>query len=248
MKKMCFMVLIITSMFTGVLYAQEEMKIVYFDNYSPFSWKDDKEVMQGILIDVLNEALQTQMGIRLSHKGYPWARAQKLVEMGEADAFVTVPTPERRAYTEISAEPVLTADVTMFTKKGHPKMDEFSKITTYTDLKGYKLLSYIGNGWAEKRLAGFELDLCAQMDNVFWKLAAGRGDLFVQNSQVGNYTIKKLKMQDQIVELPSVLESIPFHLCIGKKSPYVKILADFDKTLKQMRESGKLQEIYNKYK
>ena len=248
MKKIGFMCLLFFLCMVGALYAQEEMKIVYFENYQPFSWKNDSGMMQGIMIDVLNEAIQTQMGIRISHKGYPWRRAQKMVRNGDADAFVTVPTAERREYTEISTEAVLTVEVTMFTRKGHPRIGEFRKIKTISDLKGFKLLDYIGNGWAEIKLAGFERELCPKMDNVFFKLAKGRGDLFVQGSQVSHYTIKRLKLEDQIVEIPNVLESTSFNLCIGKKSSYVKIIPDFDETLREMRESLKLKEIYDKYK
>ena len=248
MKKIGFMCLLFFLCMVGALYAQEEMKTVYFDNYQPFSWKNDSGIMQGIMIDVLNEAIQTQMGIRISHQGYPWKRAQKMVRDGDADAFVTVPTAERREYAEISTEAVLTVKVTMFTRKGHPKIDEFRKIKTISDLNGFKLLDYIGNGWAKIKLAGFERELCPKMDNVFFKLAKGRGDLFVQNSQVSLYAIKRLKLEDQIVEIPNVLDSTPFNLCIGKKSSYVKILPEFDETLRKMKKSGKLQEIYDKYK
>ena len=247
MKEIGFVFLLFFCFLADALYAQEEMKIVYFDNYPPFSWKNDSGIMQGILIDVLNEAIQAQMRIRISHEGYPWARAQQRVRNEESDAFVTVPTAERREYTVISTEAVVTADVTMFTRKGHPKIDEFRKIKTFSDLKGFKLIDYIGNGWAETRLAGFDRDLCSKMDNVFFMLGRGRGDLFVQSSQVGNYTIKKLKLYNQIVEIPNVLESTPFHLCIGEKSSYAKIIAGFDETLRKMRESGKLQQISDKY-
>lgn len=48
--------------------AAEPMKIVYFQDYPPFSWSQNNQ-MQGILIDVLDEALKNRMDIELSHKG-----------------------------------------------------------------------------------------------------------------------------------------------------------------------------------
>lgn len=243
------MIILIIILFSGISSAQDTMKIVYFNNFPPFSWEDNQNrLMKGILIDVLNEAIQNHMGIRLSHKGYPWLRAQKMVESGQADAFVTIATLQRRKYTEISREAVLTRQATLFAQKGHDKMEEFRKIETLSDLKGFKLLDYIGNGWAEKNLSGFKRDMSSTLDSVFKKLAHGRGELTVQNSQVSNYTIKELGLTDKIVEIQTVLASDTFHLCIGKKSPYVNILADFDETIRKMQKSGILQTIYDQYK
>ena len=229
------------------LVAQETMKFVYFNNFPPYSWEDDSGQMRGILIDIVNEAIQTRMGVSVSHQGYPWARAQLMVREGAADAYISVPTPERQTYAEISAEPVLLNTVTLFTRTGHPKMDALKQIKTIADLQPFFLLDYVGNGWAEKNLAGLNIDWCAKFDNVLLKLAKGRGDITAQGAQVTKYTIKKLGLEDQIIEIPVVLDSVSFHLCIGKTSSFVRILPAFDETIKKMKEDGTLQKIFEKY-
>ena len=87
-----------------------------------------------------------------------------------------------------------------------------------------------------------------KLDYVLAMLINGRFDIFVDTSQVVRFNIKKLNYQDQIVELPNIVDSAPFSLCIGKESPYVNILPEFDKTLKDMKKDGILQKIYDKYK
>lgn len=248
MKKHSCLCCLVILLFASWIGANEALNIVYFDSYPPFSWQDENEQMKGILIDVLNEAIQTRMGIPISHSGYPWARAQKMVLEGMADGFVTVPTPERKEYIKASKEPVVVLEVTLFTQKGHPKMEELKKIHTFADLQGFTLLDYIGDGWGEKRFAGFEVDLCPKVENVFLKLQRGRGDLFVQNSQMSHHVIKQLGLQEEIVEIPNVLETSTFHLCIGQHSAFVDILDEFDKTIEAMRADGTLQTIYNAYK
>ena len=57
------------------LVAQETMKFVYFNNFPPYSWEDDSGQMQGILIDIVNEAIQTRMGIPVLHQGYQFCRS-----------------------------------------------------------------------------------------------------------------------------------------------------------------------------
>ena len=110
--------------FSTPLFAQDAMKLVYYNDFAPFSWEDSEKQMHGILIDVMNEAIEKQMGIDVSHKGYQWAKAQKTVRDGEADAFITIPTPARREYTQISSEPVIVGKVAIFTSDGLAKSND----------------------------------------------------------------------------------------------------------------------------
>ncbi len=249
MRKISFALLVFLS-FSAVptlSFSKDVMKMVYFNNYAPFSWEEEKQ-MHGILIDVLNEALQKRMGIHVSHEGYPWARAQMMVKDGSADAFATVPTPERETYTNISNEPVILAKITLFAKKESPKLKDFRKIKSISDLKGIKMGNYTGNGWAKKNLEGMNIDWASSLDTTLRKLVKGRFDLFVGVSPVALFNIKKLSYKDQITEIPNVIDSVSFNLCIGKNSPFVSILPKFDETMKQMSEDGKLEEIYKKYR
>lgn len=244
MKKI--ILLLVFLLFAAPLHAQETMRLVYFENFPPFSWREDDQ-MQGILIDVVNEAVQARMGIPVSHEGYPWARAQRMVKSGEADAFVTIPTPERKEYTKASNEPVITTKVTLFTNINHERMEEFKNIKVIADLKSFRLVDYIGNGWAHENLSGFNVDWSPHMNNVLHKLAHNRGDLFAQVSQVTRYTIKQLGLEDVIVEIPTVLDSATFNLCIGHNSPFINIIPKFDEIMNDMRNDGKLHEIYATY-
>ncbi|OQY59925.1 MAG: hypothetical protein B6245_04100 [Desulfobacteraceae bacterium 4572_88] len=229
--------------------AQKAMKVVYFDNYQPFSWFDEQQGMRGILIDVLNEIIGKRMKISLAHEGYPWARAQKMVRHGKADAFVTVPTPERRSYTNVSSEPVTVVNVGLFTKKGNPKMEQMRNIRGIADLKDFSLISYLGAGWAKKNFKGFEVEWADNLDVALKMLAKGRSDIFAQPAKVVLFNIKKQGYQDQIVQVPDVtLDSIDFKLCVGKESPHGKILPEFDDAMKGIRTDGTLEAIYAKYK
>jgi len=50
------------------LCAGDTMIFNYFDNYMPYSWKENKQ-MRGILIDIADEAVRKRMGIEVIHKG-----------------------------------------------------------------------------------------------------------------------------------------------------------------------------------
>lgn len=246
MKKLILVITVI--LFSTPVFSQQPLKVVYFHNFPPFSWEEEGE-MKGIFIDVLNEVIAKNMGIPISHKGYPWARAQMYVEHGEADAFVTVPTPKRRIYTKMSNESIIVSKTSIFSKKGHPRIEEMKSIKTIEDFRKFRLITYIGDGYSKKLFPDWE--------NVMWKptldnclkLLKGRGpEIFVQSSEVTNFRIKALGYQGQFVELPSPVKALPFHLCIGNKSSYLNVLSKFDKVLKKMKKRGGIKEIIYNYR
>ena len=238
---------ILTTFISTPAFPKNPLKLVYFESYAPFSWKENNQ-MHGILIDVLNEALQKRMEIPVIHEGYPWKRAQIMVKRNIADAFATVPTPERKEYTVISNEPVVLATFKMFINKNDPKIEQYKKIKTINDLKPFKLGQYIGSGWAQKSLANMKVMWTSKLDSVLTMLLHNRFDIFIDTSQVIHYNLKQMGYQNQIIELPTILDFVPFKLCIGKKSSYVNTVLKFDTTIKEMKKDNKLQEIYDKYK
>ncbi len=227
--------------------AEEEMKLVYFYDFEPFSWIDSNHQMQGVLIDILTESLNKRMGIKISHKGYPWARAQKYVKFGNADAFATVPTSERKTYTQISDEPIITTTFTIFTSKSNPKIEKLKMITSIQVLSNYSNIHYIGSGWAKKNLSTKHIYWVPTLSKALSLLANERYDVFIDASQVIRYNIVKMGFKDKIIELPNILATDTFNLCIGKTSPYLKILPKFNKTIQIMKKDGSLQKIYKKH-
>ncbi len=244
MKKI--IVLMIILLFPVSAFAQSPMKLVYFDNYPPFSWKDNNQ-MKGILVDVLTEVIQTQMGIQVSHEGYPWARAQMMVKVNKADAFVTVPTLKRRSYTEISTEPVIVITASFFVSKKSLKLQALLTAKTLSDVMNYNHIQYIGNGWANQNLGDMNVRWVSTLRETLYCIAKNQYDVFVENSIVARFNIKKFGYQDQIIEIPSSINRLSFNLCIRKKSPYVNILPKFNVAIIEMRKSGRLQEIYDRY-
>jgi len=227
--------------------SREALRIAYFESFSPFSWADKNQVMHGILVDVLDEALTQRMKIPLTHRGFPWVRAQMMVRNGDADAFCTIPTKERRAYTEISTEPLINATYTMFVQRNNPVIERLKLVKTLDDLHPFLHAHFHGSGWARQKLAGMRVDWAPNVDVALLKLAHGRDDVFVDVAEVLRVRIKALGLADAIVELPQVLDMQPFNLCIRKTSPDTALLPDFDKTMRQLRNDGTLSAIYNKY-
>lgn len=245
-----FYIMGIIIFFKTLSFAQSSMQLVYFNDFAPYSWEKN-EKMQGILIDIANEAIQSRMNIPIVHTGYPWARAQKQVKTGQADAFITFPTPSRLKYTNVGDEVVIVNVATLFTKDRSSVVEQLKQVKTITDLKGIKLIDYIGNGWAKKTFIsekGFDVQWVSRVEQVYRMLAKDRGEAMVTDSNVGHYTIKRLGLEKELVEVPKSLMNIKFKLCIGKHSQYLKIIPEFDETIRRMKNEGKIQEIVDRYR
>ena len=228
-------------------WATTPMHIAYFDYFAPFSFRNVKQEMQGVFVDVLIEALQNRLEIPLTHQGFPWARAQQMVKEGYADAFCTVPTPERRAYTDVSTEPLVTATFTMFARRNGPNLAKLNEVKVLSYLSPFLIGHYLGSGWAHQKLGGMRIDWATNLDMALRKLAYGRNDVFIDVAEVIRPRIKELKLENDLVELPQILDTQQFNLCVRKESALTKILPDFDKVIRQMRSDGTLAAIYRKF-
>ncbi len=247
-----FITLFIYFFIVGASFAQsgssDVLRMVYIENYPPLSWKKDK-VVTGISIDVLTEALQNRMGIKVSHMVYPWKRAQSMVKKGKAEGLITLPTDARRAYAKVCKETVFSANFTLFANTNNSRINQLKKIRRIDELKEFKIGHILGSGWAEKNLIDLNVQWVSNVESNLRKIAKGRIDATIYNTFVGNWTIKKLGLKNQVMEIPeAALRLIPYHLMINKNSKFVEILPKFDKTIKEMKNDGTLDRIFTKYK
>jgi len=141
-----------------------------------------------------------------------------MVKKGKADALITL-CGTRGDWTQSGNEVVLTLEIKIFVKAGNPKIHQLEGVKKLDDLKPFRLIDYAGNSWCQKKLIdrNFKVDLAPNKNAIFPMLIKERGDANLCNSMTGRYFIKKSGLKDQIVELPPVLEKVPFHLCVGKK-------------------------------
>jgi len=222
-----------------------EFKLV-FAEYKPYSWVDDRGEVVGIEIDVLREAIHDRMRVPVSFQVLPWARAQMLVKQGEADAFVAFPSEQRKLYTKVSKEAVTTWGVSIFAPTQGLHIKELSKIREIAELKSYTLGSMIGNGWANKNLAGMDVTWVPKMEQLIKLVALGRVEALPDSPIVVKFYMRELGLEDEIIELSNLM-STTLHLCIGIKSNYLDMLPLFDKTLREMANDGALKKILSKY-
>ncbi len=224
-----------------------DMFMVYFNDAAPYNWIKDGKLV-GLSPDIMEEALHKRMGIKVIHQGYPWERAQQMVETNNADGFITYPAPHRKKYAVPSGR-VYDFTINGFARKDNPKLKQMQAAKTLADLKPFKLGTYLGSKWAKANLEekGFTVDWAPNAKLTMDKLVKGRFDIYLDGGILIRYKIAQLKLKDQLTELPNEMSKLPFTLLIGKKSSYHKILPKFNETIKKMQEDGTIEAIFKKY-
>ncbi len=234
----------------------QEMTLVYAQGYIPYSWKGDNGKIQGVEIDFVNEIIGKRMGIKVKHEIYPWARSQSRVKAGTADAFVTIPNDNRRQYTQVSNIPFFETKFLLYTGMSNPKKHDLMKIKSLTELLTRDELIHgqiVGGGWHTVHLKGAkQIHEVLNSIQILKMLNRNRVDVYIEQAPLISYEIKKIGFQDKILEINNVMDNVNWNLCIGKNSPYIKILPKLNKLMASMKKDGSLaklrEQIFRKYR
>ncbi|WP_343224704.1 transporter substrate-binding domain-containing protein [Pseudoalteromonas sp. McH1-42] len=65
------LITILLVLVTPLVMGTPNFKVVYYDGFPPYSYKNEAGQMTGILVDIVTEVIEKQMGLNVVHKGYP---------------------------------------------------------------------------------------------------------------------------------------------------------------------------------
>ena len=241
--------------------------LVNADANRPFVWADDESYWPaiyrgkdgkpaGIFNDILTEAF-ARLHIPLQKSVYPWKRAQRMVEEGEADGMVTVYTKERRKFA-VATRPIWEIGETLFFRRDNPKACRMLGVHSFDDLKGLTLVDTQGSGWTRSNYEAHgitDVIWVPSVESAFGMLAKGRADAFIMfNLNAYNMLIRKRLMDDassdgfqEIVAITPTFAKLPFRLLIRRDSPFARRIPDINKVLQEMEADGTYRRIRKKY-
>ena len=240
---------------TPYLLQAKELKAVYAQGYLPFSWGDEQGVAKGVEVDFVKALLNEKLGLKVSHSILPWARAQAMIEEGQADIFVTIPNSKRRGYALVSEIPLFFSNFIMHTGSSNPKKNRLMAITSLQDLIAQKDIingHIVGAGWHSVKLKNAEiLKIAPSSLQILQLLDKNRIDVYIEQTPLIRYQIKALGFEGRITEIPQVIEETRWYICMGKKSSFVKLMPVINELLKKMKKTGELsklsKDIFNQY-
>lgn len=222
-----------------------ELVLTFGEAYPPMCFVEGG-IAKGIEIDVMNE-LGKREGFSIKPRALPWARAQEQVRSGEADAFITITTPERERYAVMSPVVMFSIHLVAATAKNNARIAELRNIKTLPDTLRFPQVNYVGTSLANKQLAGAHLSLLNTTDAIFQFLLLGRADLFLDTDVVLSYNAARLKLLDQLEILPPQFEVTEFRLGISKNSAFADDMPRLSRAIEAMQEDGTVAAIMKRY-
>jgi len=229
---------------------QDVVKWVFTD-YPPANFRTEEGNFSGFFYDIVMEIFQQRLGLRVDIAIYPWKRCQRMVKSGEADIMVTIPTPERKKYAVTHRRPVWVKRRILYTYRDHPRIQEIHLVNGLAAIKegGYRVISYLGNGWTEKEVqgAGIPVLFATTVDNMYRMLAAKRGDLIIEEKVLAAPHIVELGLSEKISETGGIGSASGFYILIGRRSVHASLISKLDREVEDMRNQGRLEKIIRNY-
>ncbi|MEH6631616.1 MAG: transporter substrate-binding domain-containing protein [Halopseudomonas aestusnigri] len=227
----------------------QTIRIVYSTKFIPLSYLDTNNRMRGFYVELFDEILGRRMGFNVEHIGLPWKRAQLLVEHGDADVFCTNATITRQAYMNFCQEKVIENRRMVIFKRGTVLDNTSDTPIDLSELKGFRHISYLGNGWAKSNLKEFDVEWADTSSSAMKILAQGQADVFVTGEYQALYRIKSLGLEDQLQFRPITTKKKSLHrLGIRKSYPDSKKQVDiFCGHLENMKMDGDFNRLLGQF-
>lgn len=202
-------------------------------------------------MELLDEILIRNLGLKVNHRTVPWPRAQFEVQQGESDFIIAIPTQERLKYSVSSNKPFFQLHMNIYTWTGHPKLKEIEMIENISDIKklGLIIVTNAGNGWYKKHIEPLHIPTITipADESVVQFLAKKRADILIDTPIPTNFIIKQYNLQSQLIMTQAHFGGTNLHLLLSKKSPFFPMMSKIDKAIQDAHDNGSLDRILQKH-
>jgi polar amino acid transport system substrate-binding protein len=222
------------------------------DVWCPFNCEPNS-ANPGYMVEILQEAMKP-VGHTIEYKIIPWQRALGDAKEGKIAGVFGASKEDAKNYglKQPSESLGLSSNCIFVQSSSHAKfskVDDFNQFKKIGIINEYTYSSDI-DGWLKNPANKSKIDSIAGDDVAATnakKLDAGRLDAVVEDGNVFNYQLDKLKLTSKI-KSAGCAENIevyaPFSAALKNADELTKAL---DQGVKELRKSGKLKTIMAKY-
>lgn len=224
-------------MFSSVAAQSQEITLANGE-WAPYLSEDLKHA--GYMSHIVTEALKEE-GITVKYVFLPWKRGYEEAKEGKYDGSLIWGYNEERAKDFYYSEPVAELGTSLFHQAG--VNIEWSKPE---DLAKYKIGGVVGYAYGIEDLEKqgvVTVNRIGKDINNYKKLAAGRLDIVLEDTEVGHETVSKLGLSDKITAHPKALKSRKYSVIFSKKGPNGKQLMEaFNRGLAKLKADGRYKQ------
>lgn len=194
----------------------------------------------GYMSHIVTEAFAEE-GYEVKYVFLPWKRGFEDAKKGKYDGSLIWGYNEERAASFHYSDTVAELGSSLFHQK-----DKAIQWSVPADLKNYHIGGVIGYAYGIEDLekAGtVKIDRIGNADSNYKKLAGGRLDIVLEDTEVGYETLAKLGLKEKITAHPKTLQARKYSVIISKKSPRAQKLLDaFNAGLKKLIADGRYEQ------
>ena len=216
------------------------------DEFPPYQYLTPDGEARGLSYEVV-QAVFDSLRIPIQIDFLPWKRAVSTTKKGDATGLFSCGYKKERVNFVHYSNPISYATKGVIVKKTYAG----SQITALKDLHTVSVgavVEFAANKFLSEAGISF-IDIPA-IGSAIPMLAHGRFDALYLTLETGQFLAAEAGMADAFEYIPlSDFALRPYHLCFSKNWPGYRELADkFDRTLGELRASGRLEAIQAKYR
>ncbi|WLQ13632.1 transporter substrate-binding domain-containing protein [Hahella aquimaris] len=220
-------------------FAQAEKITLANGEWAPYLSENLKH--HGFMSRIVKDAFAEE-GIEVDYVFLPWKRGYEDAKEGKFEGTLIWGYNDERAKDFYFSDTVATLGTSLFYNKDNP-----IDWSAPEDLAKYKVGGIIGYAYGIEELenqGAVKIDRIGNEEGNYKKLAAGRLDIVLEDTEVGIESITRFGFADKLIPHPKTLEPRKYSVLISKKTPNAQHLLDaFNRGLKKVIEDGR----YDKY-
>jgi len=251
---LCFCLL--TSLMTDAGTANADNKVITVgaDPWCPYNCSPNEQ-HKGMMVDIASEALALS-GFILKYDVINWARAKRMVKLGELDAIIGMSrSPTSEPFYLFPDTALGQSQVCFYRIAGNNQWEyqsiESMKSQTLGWINDYGFSNEDLDQWVKNNKQTARVLNVAGVNvypRLFKLLQINRISTFAEDKNVIAFELKKAKMEDEI-EVAGCLDSIDkVHLVFSLKAKDNKLWASaLDSGVEVLRKNGRLESILGHY-
>lgn len=251
MKKLLCVVAAFALTLTTHAYSECAIRIGW-EQWEPYQFKDSSGNFAGLDLEVVKTVLE-ESGCKTSFIGISWQRLLISIENGSMDvAMGASKSPEREGYANFSI-PYRDESYALFLRKNDNVKYKIKKLDDLVEnnlrfgiVRGYFYGKQFNEEIKNPRFKGLVEEVRDDDSNIK-KLKNGRIQGCFIDPYAGIAKLKKMDLLNQIDKSPFAVESGTIHAMFSKKSVSLDIVKAFDSGLQELKNSGRLAKIIQKY-
>lgn len=208
---------------------------------------DSQGMPTGLAVDLLQRAAQAA-GHTLRFEFYPWARAQAMVQQGQADILIgPYRTPEREPLFLFSQLPFYE-DALIFYARRNSKLQWQGDVSK---LEGHSV--GLVKGWAygpalEQARERLHISTARDVATGLLMLQRGRVELLASNERNTAPVIESMALGNELQTLQPALGHLRGHFAYPRNPQGKQLSEELDRSLGELQKRGELRELARRWK